>query len=106
MSRCCEPPRGPSSRRSRRATSRPGDATTHVSANTGASEVRVMKPWMLYLVLGVVFALLCDWRLQESSRRERIVNALLSVCAWPLFAPLVMLPGLARRAERESDASL
>lgn len=65
-----------------------------------------MKPWMLYLVLGVVFALLCDWRLQESSRRERIVNALLSVCAWPLFAPLVMLPGLARRAERESDASL
>jgi hypothetical protein len=65
-----------------------------------------MKPWMLYLALGIVLAVVCDRRLEESSRRERIINALLSVCAWPLFAPLVLLPLLARRTERESAATL
>ena len=66
----------------------------------------MMKPWMLYLFVGVVLAAVCDWRLKESSRRERIENALLSVCAWPLFAPFVLLPLLVRRPQRESDASL
>lgn len=65
-----------------------------------------MKPWMLYLAVGVVLALVCDWRVPKSGRRERITDALLSVCAWPLFAPLVLLPLLGRRIERESDASL
>lgn len=65
-----------------------------------------MKPWMLYLAVGVVLAVVCDWRLPESGRRERITNALLSICAWPLFAPLVLLPLFGRRTERESDASV
>ncbi len=65
-----------------------------------------MRPWMLYLALGVVLAVVCDWRLEASGRRERLVNALLSVCAWPLFAPLVLLPLMVRRTERESAASL
>lgn len=65
-----------------------------------------MKPWLLYLLLGGVFAVVCDWRLKEPSPRERVTNALLSLCAWPLFAPLALLPGLVRRASSESDASL
>lgn len=65
-----------------------------------------MKPWIPYLVVGVVLAVVCDWRLKESSRRERITNAILSVCAWPLFTPLVLLPLLVPRARRESEASI
>ena len=65
-----------------------------------------MKPWLLYLLMGCVFAVVCDWRLKEPSPRERITNALLSLCAWPLFAPLALLPGMVRRASNESDASL
>ena len=65
-----------------------------------------MKPWMLYLAVGIVLGAVCDWQLKESSRRERMTNALLSLCAWPVFAPFVLLPLLVRRTERESDASL
>jgi len=65
-----------------------------------------MKPWFWYLLLGCVFAIVCDWRLKEPIPRERLTNALLSLCAWPLFAPLALLPGLVRRAATESDASL
>lgn len=65
-----------------------------------------MKLWMIYLSVGIVLAAVCDWRLKEVSRRGRIENALLSVCAWPLFAPFVLLPVLARRTERESEASV
>jgi len=65
-----------------------------------------MKPWLLYLSLGIVLAAVCDRRLKEPRLRERVTNALLSLCAWPLFAPLVLLPSLVRRAANESDASL
>ena len=65
-----------------------------------------MKPWILYLMIGGVLAVVCDWKLKETSRRERLTNVLLSVCTWPLFAPLALWPVLARQGSRESDASL
>ena len=65
-----------------------------------------MKPWLWYLLLGMLLAVVCDWRLKEPNPRERLTNALLSLCAWPLFAPLALLPNLVPRVAKESDASL
>jgi len=65
-----------------------------------------MKPWIVYLVIGGVLALVCDWQLKETGRRERLTNVLLSVFTWPLFAPLALWPVVVRPQPRESDASL
>jgi hypothetical protein len=60
----------------------------------------------MYLVIGGVLAVVCDWKLKETGPRERLTNVLLSLCTWPLFAPLALWPVLARKGPHESDASV
>jgi hypothetical protein len=64
-----------------------------------------MRLWIGYLTVGVLLAFVCDRRLREGSRVERLGSALLSVCAWPLYAPLVLLPERAAAALEESTLS-
>ncbi len=61
-----------------------------------------MRLWLTYLTVGLLLALVCERRLRETSRTERIASFVLAVCAWPLYAPLVLLPALGRTELGES----
>jgi hypothetical protein len=49
-----------------------------------------MRLLWLYLVLGVALALWCDRKLKDRTPSARATSLLLSVAAWPLWAPIAL----------------
>lgn len=50
-----------------------------------------MRFFWVYVAIGVVLALVCDRRARDESLAARATSALLSLTAWPLWAPLALL---------------
>lgn len=52
-----------------------------------------MRLLIAYLAVGLLLAVVCDRRLEQRTRGARVGSALLSLVAWPLWAPLAWLGG-------------
>ena len=64
-----------------------------------------MRAVVIYLVVGVLMAIVGDVRRRESTSMARFTSALLAVAAWPVFTPLVCLESL-RSSEPASPSPL
>lgn len=64
-----------------------------------------MRLWIVYLMVGAVLAAFCDLRWRPPSRLERLTSGLLSIAAWPLYVPLVVLQGYGNHEPEHGSAS-
>src|SRR5688572_18236586 len=50
-----------------------------------------MKALIVYGLLGLLVAAACDYKQRNHATLARVTSAVLALCAWPLWGPLVWL---------------